>query len=95
MAGLFLGKQIGVFSFCWVAIKTGLAKLPTGAGWMHMYGLSTLCGIGFTMSLFIASLAFESTPDYIVSDRIGVLTGSILSAVMGFAILYWAGRKKA
>ena len=95
VAGLFLGKQIGVFSFCWIAIKAGLAKLPNGAGWMHMYGLSTLCGIGFTMSLFIASLAFENVPDYIVSDRIGVLTGSILSAVMGFAILYWAGSKKA
>ena len=95
VAGLFLGKQIGVFSFCWVAIKTNLAKLPSGAGWLHMYGLSTLCGIGFTMSLFIASLAFENAPSHMISDRIGVLTGSILSAVMGFGILYWAGRKKA
>lgn len=95
VAGLFLGKQIGVFSFCWLAIKTKLAKLPSGASWLHMYGLSTLCGIGFTMSLFIASLAFEDTPSNMISDRIGVLTGSVLSAVMGFSILYWAGRKQA
>ncbi len=96
VAGLFLGKQIGIFSFCWLAIKSGLAKLPNGAGWLHMYGLSILCGIGFTMSLFIASLAFVGVPtSYLVSDRIGVLTGSILSAALGFAILFWAGRKKA
>ena len=95
VAGLFLGKQIGVFSFCWLAVKSGIARLPSKAGWMQMYGLSILCGIGFTMSLFIASLAFESVNvSYLISDRIGVLVGSILSAIAGFAILYWAGRKK-
>ena len=96
VTGLFLGKQIGVFSFCWLAVKSGLAKLPTGANWIQMYGLSILCGIGFTMSLFISSLAFENVnTTYLISDRIGVLAGSILSATFGFAILYWAGRKKA
>ncbi|WP_257285060.1 Na+/H+ antiporter NhaA [Endozoicomonas sp. SESOKO1] len=96
MAGLFLGKQIGVFSFCWLAVKSGLAKLPTGANWIQMYGLSILCGIGFTMSLFIGSLAFEDVnASYLISDRIGVLAGSILSAIFGFATLYWAGRKQA
>ncbi|WBA83061.1 Na+/H+ antiporter NhaA [Endozoicomonas sp. GU-1] len=96
VAGLFLGKQIGVFSFCWLAVKSGLAKLPTGTSWLQMYGLSILCGIGFTMSLFIGSLAFENVnTDYLVSDRIGVLAGSILSAVFGFITLYWAGRKQA
>ncbi|WP_419537072.1 Na+/H+ antiporter NhaA [Endozoicomonas sp.] len=96
VTGLFLGKQIGVFSFCWLAVKSGLAKLPTGANWIQMYGLSILCGIGFTMSLFISSLAFENVnTSYLISDRIGVLAGSILSATFGFAILYWAGRKKA
>ncbi|MGB0360113.1 MAG: Na+/H+ antiporter NhaA [Endozoicomonas sp.] len=96
ITGLFLGKQIGVFSFCWLAVKSGIAKLPTGAGWVQMYGLSILCGIGFTMSLFISSLAFENvTVDYMIFDRIGVLAGSIISAIFGFSILYWAGRKKA
>ncbi|MFK0572025.1 Na+/H+ antiporter NhaA [Endozoicomonas sp.] len=95
VTGLFLGKQIGVFSFCWLAVKSGLAKLPTNSNWIQMYGLSILCGIGFTMSLFISSLAFENvSTSYLVSDRIGVLTGSILSAVFGFAILYHAGRKR-
>ena len=95
LAGLFLGKQIGVFSFCWVAVKTGLAKLPGGANWVHMYGLSILCGIGFTMSLFIGSLAFaEVSTDYIVSDRIGILTGSFISAVVGYLLLHWAGRHR-
>ncbi len=94
VAGLFLGKQIGVFSFCWLAVKSGMAKLPTGAGWIQMYGLSILCGIGFTMSLFISSLAFENVDvSYMISDRIGVLAGSILSAIFGFAVLHWAGRK--
>lgn len=96
VTGLFLGKQIGVFSFCWLAVKSGLAKLPTGANWIQMYGLSILCGIGFTMSLFIGSLAFEDVnASYLISDRIGVLAGSILSAIFGFATLYWAGRKQA
>ena len=93
LAGLFIGKQIGVFSFCWVAVKTGLATLPSGANWIQMYGLSILCGIGFTMSLFIGSLAFSQAPhDYIISDRIGILTGSFLSAVLGYLVLFWAGR---
>lgn len=95
VTGLFLGKQIGVFSFCWLAVKSGLAKLPTDSSWIQMYGLSILCGIGFTMSLFISSLAFEDvSTSYLISDRIGVLTGSILSAIFGFGVLYWAGRKR-
>ncbi len=95
VTGLFLGKQIGVFSFCWLAVKSGLAKLPTDSNWIQMYGLSILCGIGFTMSLFISSLAFEdASTSYLISDRIGVLTGSILSAIFGFSVLYWAGRKR-
>ena len=96
VAGLFLGKQIGVFSFCWVAVKSGLAKHPDSAHWLHMYGIAALCGIGFTMSLFISSLAFENVDiNYLISDRIGVLAGSLLSAMFGFAVLYWAGRKRA
>ena len=94
LTGLFIGKQVGVFSFCWIAVKTGIAKLPIGASWLHIYGLATLCGIGFTMSLFIGSLAFsDASPGYIISDRIGILSGSIISAVTGYMILLWAGRK--
>ncbi|OED44992.1 Na(+)/H(+) antiporter NhaA [Endozoicomonas sp. (ex Bugula neritina AB1)] len=95
-AGLFIGKQLGVFSFCWLAVKTGIARLPDNTNWMQMYGLSALCGIGFTMSLFIGSLAFENVAtDYLVSDRIGILFGSILSAVMGYLILHIASPKQA
>ena len=95
VAGLFLGKQIGVFSFCWLAVKTGLARLPSGANWLHIYGLAALCGIGFTMSLFISSLAFENVDvSYLISDRIGVFIGSLISGLFGFAVLHWAGRKR-
>ena len=88
MLGLLLGKQLGVFSFCWLAIKTGLAKKPTNTNWMHLYGVSILCGIGFTMSLFIGSLAFEGADtQYLLTDRIGILAGSFLSAVFGYYIL--------
>lgn len=94
-AGLFLGKQVGVFAFCWLAVKAGIAKLPNHTNWMQMYGLSMICGIGFTMSLFISSLAFEDViTDYLISDRIGILIGSIFSAVGGFVVLYIAGKDR-
>ncbi|MGI9277131.1 MAG: Na+/H+ antiporter NhaA [Endozoicomonas sp.] len=88
LLGLFLGKQLGVFSFCWLAIKTGVAKKPANTNWMHLYGVSILCGIGFTMSLFIGSLAFEGVDtQYLLTDRIGILAGSFLSAVIGYYVL--------
>lgn len=87
-AGLFIGKQIGIFGICWIVVKLGMAKLPSGATWTHLYGVTLLCGIGFTMSLFIGTLAFENQDvTYITSVKIGVLIGSILSAVMGAIIL--------
>jgi NhaA family Na+:H+ antiporter len=94
--GLFVGKQIGVFGMSWLAVKTGLAKLPSGVSWMQIYGLAVLCGVGFTMSLFIGSLAFEGSRgfDYAVEARIGILAGSVLSGIFGAAILYYAGSKK-
>ena len=86
--GLFVGKQIGIFGFCWLAIKTGLAKLPEGMNNLSLYGTSLLCGIGFTMSLFIGSLAFEgSGVNIIVDERIGIIFGSLLSGVLGYLIL--------
>ncbi|MES9970655.1 MAG: Na+/H+ antiporter NhaA [Candidatus Thiodiazotropha sp.] len=88
-AGLFLGKQIGIMLFCGIAIMLGFAKLPSGASWSGFYATTILCGIGFTMSLFIASLAFEQggTSSIIMGDRLGILLGSALSAVVGFLIL--------
>jgi NhaA family Na+:H+ antiporter len=86
--GLFIGNQIGIFGFTWLAIKLGLAQLPTSVRWIHMYGVSFVCGIGFTMSLFISSLAFEhSGTDYGAIVRLGIITGSILSALLGYIIL--------
>ncbi len=84
--GLFLGKQLGVFGFTWLSIKLGLSELPTRATWMTIYGVATLCGIGFTMSLFIGSLAFDN-PEYMNQVRLSVLLGSLISAVVGYLIL--------
>jgi len=86
--GLFVGKQVGVFGFCWVAIKMGMANLPSGISWRSLFGTSALCGIGFTMSLFISSLAFEETNvNLLFDDRLGIILGSILSGVVGYLIL--------
>ncbi|MGB5339318.1 MAG: Na+/H+ antiporter NhaA [Gammaproteobacteria bacterium] len=93
-AGLFIGNQIGVFGFSWVAIKSGLAQLPDGASWLQLYGVALLCGIGFTMSLFISSLAFEQGGSAIaVDDRLGILVGSMASAVLGYIILRLAASR--
>ena len=95
--GLFLGKQIGVFSAAWLAVKSGLAHLPSGVSWRHVYGLAALCGIGFTMSLFIGSLAFEASggPNYAVDDRLGILAGSALSAMVGVAVLWGSAKRRS
>jgi NhaA family Na+:H+ antiporter len=86
--GLFLGKQIGVVGFSWVAIKLRLARLPTGVRWREFYGMAVLCGIGFTMSLFIASLALEGGGEMLITNaRLGVLLGSLFSAVSGYFFL--------
>jgi len=84
--GLFLGKQIGVFFFSWLAVKIGLAKLPTGANWGQVYGIACLTGVGFTMSLFIGTLAFDGD-ELLNSVRLGVLMGSIASGVLGYVLL--------
>ncbi|MDD2838431.1 MAG: Na+/H+ antiporter NhaA [Sulfuricurvum sp.] len=89
-AGLFFGKQIGVFFFTLIAVKSGLGKLPLGVSWKQLYGISILSGIGFTMSLFIGSLAFESAKSggiVMADERLGILIGSILSAVLGYFVI--------
>ncbi len=89
--GLFVGKQLGIFSVCWLLVKMKWAKLPEGASWTQLYGITLLCGIGFTMSLFIASLAFEHVgQEYIKPVRLGILTASFLSAVTGYLVLRFA-----
>ena len=88
-SGLFLGKQIGVFGFCWLIISLGLARMPDGINWKTLYGVGILCGIGFTMSLFVGGLAFEqSNGGNLLDDRVGILAGSLLSGVFGYFYLH-------
>ncbi|MGY0217534.1 Na+/H+ antiporter NhaA [Endozoicomonadaceae bacterium StTr2] len=93
LAGLFIGKPLGVFGSAWITIKLGLARLPSGSNWLQLYGISLLCGVGFTMSMFVGGLAFTDTA-YMQADRIGILLGSILSAVVGYLVLDYSARRK-
>jgi NhaA family Na+:H+ antiporter len=94
--GLFFGKQVGVFGFAWLSIKLGLAKLPAGVNWGQMYGVSILCGVGFTMSLFIGSLAFEESGlGYSRPDRLGIIVGSFAAGILGFLVLKMSTKKSA
>lgn len=86
--GLLVGKQLGIFGIIWLSVKTGIAKLPNNVGWLQIYGLSVLCGIGFTMSLFISSLAFDQSGSAVeLNERLGIIVGSMISAVLGYFIL--------
>lgn len=86
-AGLVVGKQLGIFSIIWISEKIGFAPRPDNASWLEVWGISILCGIGFTMSLFIGLLAFEGNQFLIDEAKIGILTGSAISAVLGYVIL--------
>ena len=86
-AGLFLGKQVGIFTAIWVADRIGFAKRPFGATWTEIWGITILCGIGFTMSLFIGELAFPGYRELIDEAKIGILGGSLLSAIVGYVVL--------
>lgn len=89
-AGLFVGKQLGIFVLCALTIKLGLARLPNGMDWRSLYATAVLCGVGFTMSLFIGSLAFEQTGvDRMFDERLGIIAGSLVSGVMGYLLLKW------
>jgi NhaA family Na+:H+ antiporter len=88
ICGLFVGKQLGIMAACWLAARFGLAALPRDVGWGLLYGVSLLCGIGFTMSFFIASLAFEAGgSDYQGLERIGILAGSLIAGAAGYLVL--------
>jgi len=89
-AGLFFGKQFGIFASIWLCVKTGFATMPRGATWAQVYGMALLCGIGFTMSLFIGALAFPGQPLLIEEAKIGILAGSLISAIVGFLLLRFA-----
>ena len=87
--GLFIGKQVGIFGASYMAIRAGVGRMPTGATWLQLYAVAVVAGIGFTMSLFIGTLAFDG-PAAAADVRIGVLTGSLLSAIVGYLLLRWA-----
>ncbi len=86
--GLFFGKQVGILGFCWLCITLKIAALPKGMSWLSLYGTAALCGIGFTMSLFVGSLAFEETGvNLLFDERLGIIFGSIASGLVGYLIL--------
>lgn len=91
--GLLLGKQMGILGAIWAAQRWNLAKPPAGASWPQLWGMALLCGIGFTMSLFIAQLGFPGSPELVDEAKLGVLAGSMLSALAGYLVLRLAGRK--
>ena len=88
--GLVVGKQAGIFGALAVAERFGLARRPAGTSLLQLWGIALLCGIGFTMSLFIAALAFPGDPALVEEAKLGVLAGSLISAVLGFAVLRFA-----
>ncbi len=89
LLGLFVGKQVGIFGLCWLSIKLKLTQLPAQMNWWNLYGVAVLCGIGFTMSLFVGSLAFEETGvNLLFDERLGIIAGSLLSGIVGFVVLH-------
>ncbi len=93
MLGLFIGKQVGVFGFSFVAIKLGLATLPKQSSWIQLYGVAVLTGIGFTMSLFVDSLAYNETEIFHYADKLAILIGSLLSGLTGYIILRFVKKR--
>jgi NhaA family Na+:H+ antiporter len=94
--GLLVGKPLGIFTFSWVAVKSGVAKLPKGVNFMHIFAVSVLCGIGFTMSIFISSLAFGTVnAEFDTYARLGILMGSTTAALLGYFLLHISLPKKA
>lgn len=92
--GLFVGKPLGVFGATWLAVKLGMGELPRGVRWAHIHGAGWLAGIGFTMALFIAHLAYRGRDELLTASKIGILAGSGIAAVVGLVILYRAGRSE-
>ncbi|CAD7288362.1 Na(+)/H(+) antiporter NhaA [Campylobacter majalis] len=95
MLGLFIGKQLGVFAFSFIAIKAGLAKLPEGSSWAGLYGVAVLCGVGFTMSLFVNGLAYNDSDAFAYADKLAILLGSLASGVFGYLVLLLTSKKQS
>ena len=93
--GLFLGKQVGIFGICWIFLKLKLVTLPKGMNTTSLYGTSVLCGIGFTMSLFIGSLAFDNNGTLLFDERLGIIIGSLASGIVGYLCLRYSLDKPA
>ena len=94
--GLFVGKQVGIFGLCWLAIKLKFTNLPKSMSWGSLYGAAVLCGVGFTMSLFIGSLAFEETGvNLLFDERLGIILGSLASGILGYVVLRRSLQRKA
>ena len=93
LLGLFIGKQLGVFLFSYVSIKTKIAQMPNNSNWFNLYGVGVLTGIGFTMSLFVGNLAFVDNIQYMDGVKIGVLTGSLLSTLFGYFLILLSPNK--
>ena len=93
LCGLFFGKQIGVFLFAYISVKLNLAQKPSDSSWVALYAVSVLTGIGFTMSLFVGNLAFINSPMYLDGVKIGVLSGSLLSTLVGYFLLMFSTKK--
>lgn len=88
IAGLVIGKELGVFGFSWILIKTGFASLPLKTSWLALYGVAIICGIGFTMSLFLGTLSFQNENSILLTEvRLGVIVGSIVSGLIGVTVL--------
>jgi NhaA family Na+:H+ antiporter len=94
LLGLLIGKPIGVMATSWLAIRAGIAALPDGATWRQVFGVSILCGIGFTMSLFVGNLAFPGNPEFLASAKVGILGASAVSGIIG-GLLLWTARPRA
>ena len=93
LLGLFVGKQLGIFLFSYLSIKIGVAQMPNNSNWISFYGVGILAGIGFTMSLFVGNLAFVNNIQYMDGVKIGVLSGSLLSTLIGYSLLLMTSKK--
>lgn len=87
MLGLFVGKQVGIFGAIWLSVRLGVARMPNRVTWTQLHAMAIICGIGFTMSIFIGTLAFEISPEHLDSTKIGVIIGSVISAIVGSLLM--------
>ena len=95
MLGLFLGKQLGIFLFSWALIKLKIAYMPEHANWAQLYAVAIICGIGFTMALFVDALAYGGSDAFHHTDKLAILLGSIISGIVGYFVAKFVGNKNS